>query len=208
MVDEAGPARARHWNEAYAARGATGASWFQPVPTVSLALIEALGVETDARVVDVGGGASRLADELVARGFRDVTVLDVAETSLETVRDRLPSEAPVTLLVADALAWEPESRYDLWHDRAVFHFLVRDDERVSYLESMRAAIEPGGAAILGTFAADGPETCSGLPVRRHSVADLTAALGDAFELVEARREEHVTPRGTVQPFTWVAGRLR
>jgi len=108
---------------------------------------------------------------------------------------------------ADVLEWQPDRSYGLWHDRAVLHFLVDEVGRDRYLETLRRALAPGGALIVGTFAADGPETCSGLPVRRYSVDELVDALGDGFELVESRREEHVTPRGAVQPFTWVAGRL-
>jgi len=108
----------------------------------------------------------------------------------------------------DVLEWQPDRSYGLWHDRAVLHFLVDDVGRDRYLETLRRTLASGGALIVGTFAADGPETCSGLPVRRYSTDELVAALGGSFELLESRREEHVTPRGAVQPFTWVAGRLR
>jgi hypothetical protein len=114
----------------------------------------------------------------------------------------------VRCVEADVLEWEPDRRYGLWHDRAVFHFLVDEVEREKYVESMSRALEPGGTLILGTFAADGPEVCSGLPVRRYSATDLSAALGEAFVVLQTRREEHVTPRGVTQPFTWVAGSLR
>ena len=108
---------------------------------------------------------------------------------------------------ADLLEWEPDRSYGLWHDRAVFHFLVDDRDRARYVETLRRAVTPGGAVIIATFGADGPEVCSGLPVRRYAAVDLSAALGDAFELVETRREVHVTPRGAQQPFAWVAGTL-
>jgi hypothetical protein len=113
----------------------------------------------------------------------------------------------VRCVQADVLEWEPDRRFALWHDRAVFHFLVDGVERDRYLVALRRALEPGGTLILGTFAVDGPNVCSGLPVRRYAPADLIAALGADFEPLEERREEHVTPRGAVQPFTWVAGRL-
>jgi hypothetical protein len=113
----------------------------------------------------------------------------------------------VRCVEADLLRWEPDRRYGLWHDRAVFHFLVDERERERYLEALRRAVEPGGTVILGTFAADGPEVCSGLPVRRYSATDLSAALGEAFVVLQTRREEHVTPRGVIQPFTWVVGSL-
>jgi hypothetical protein len=113
----------------------------------------------------------------------------------------------VRCIRADVLDWEPDRRYDLWHDRAVFHFLVDASGRERYLDTLRRTLSPGGGVIVGTFAADGPELCSGLPVRRYSAADLAAEIGEGFHVAETRREEHVTPRGVIQPFTWVAGRL-
>lgn len=198
--------RARHWDAAYAARGAHGVSWYQQVPTVSLELIETLGVGPSTPVLDVGGGASTLADALVGLGYHDVTVLDTSSIALQEVGARLVGGA-VTLVQGDVLAWRPERRYGLWHDRATFHFLVEPADRERYLACLRTAIGPGDAIVMGTFARDAPPSCSGLPVVRYEVDELAALLGSAFELVEARREEHRTPRGVLQPFTWVAGRL-
>ena len=200
-------ARADHWEAAYSTRGVDGVSWYQAVPGVSLELVAALGVPRAGAVIDVGGGASWLVDELVARGIRDVTVLDLSASALEATRRRLPADVPVSWVEADVLVWEPERRFDLWHDRAIFHFLVAASDRERYVATMRRAVAPGGRVIVGAFAEDGPELCSGLPVCRYSGASLGAALGDAFELQETRRERHVTPRGAVQPFTWVAGSL-
>jgi 2-polyprenyl-3-methyl-5-hydroxy-6-metoxy-1,4-benzoquinol methylase len=170
-------------------------------------LIEMLGVSTDDAVIDVGGGASLLVDSLIGRGWSDVTVLDISHTALEAARERLGSDAPVTWLDQDLLTWSPERHYGLWHDRAVFHFLVDAAERETYLRVLRAAVAPGGSVILATFASDGPEYCSGLPVVRYSAEDLATILaGTDFEVVESRCEEHTTPGGAVQPFTWVAGR--
>lgn len=199
--------RARHWDDAYATRGSDGVSWYQASPRVSLELIDLLGVPREAAAIDIGGGASRLADELIGRGFSDVTVLDVSVTALAEVERRLSGVAALTVLQADVLDWHAPRRYDLWHDRAVFHFLVDDDDRGRYLEALRGSLAPGGALIVGAFAPDAPEQCSGLPVCRYSVDGLAEALGSTFELAESRREEHVTPRGPIQPFTWVAGRL-
>jgi SAM-dependent methyltransferase len=199
--------RAVHWDAAYARRGVTGVSWYQPVPRVSLELIEALRTPPDAAVVDIGGGASRLVDCLVDRGFTDVTVLDISASVLEEVRRRL-GDPSVSLLHEDLLDWQPDRHYDLWHDRAVFHFLVGEADRRTYLGRLQAVLRPGGSVILGTFALDGPEVCSGLPVARYSGDDLSQLLGSAFEPVETRREVHTTPRGVAQPFTWVAGRFR
>jgi SAM-dependent methyltransferase len=200
--------RVDHWDDAYSTRGVQGVSWYQPVPRVSLELIEMLEIPHDAALIDVGGGGSFLVDELVKRDFTDVTVLDISSSALEATRHRLPAHAPVRWVCADILGWEPDRRYDLWHDRAAFHFLVDERDRADYLSTMCAAVSPGARVIVATFAADGPEICSGLPVFRYSAADLTRALGDAFELVATQREEHVTPRGVTQPFTWVAGSFR
>jgi SAM-dependent methyltransferase len=200
-------AGADHWDTAYSTRGVDGVSWYQAVPALSLELLEALDIPREAAVIDVGGGASFLVDELVARGFRDLTVLDLSASALDATRERLPDGAPVRFVQADLLEWEPDRRYDVWHDRAVFHFLVAASDRDRYVATLREAVVPRGTVIVGTFAEDGPELCSGLPVDRYSAADLSAALGDAFDVLETRREHHVTPRGAVQPFTWVAGSL-
>jgi SAM-dependent methyltransferase len=200
-------AGAEHWDAAYSTRGVEGVSWYQAVPEVSLELVDALRVPSDAAVIDVGGGASFLVDELMARGFRNLTVLDLSPAALDALRRRLPADAPVRGVQVDVLEWEPDRRYDLWHDRAVFHFLVDASNKDRYIETLTRAVAPGGSLIIGTFAEDGPEMCSGLSVSRYSAADLSAALGDAFDVLETRRESHVTPRGAVQPFTWVAGTL-
>lgn len=198
---------AEHWASVYRARAPDSLSWYEQVPRVSLELIDALDIPTSAAVLDVGGGTSFLADHLVARGFSDVTVLDISAAALEEGRRRLSDDA-VQRLHADVLDWHPSRRYDLWHDRALFHFLVAEEDRACYLRTLAAALPPGGAVILATFAPDAPERCSGLPVARYSAKELGAQLGDSFEPVEIRREEHTTPRGVSQPFTWLAGRVR
>ena len=193
--------KAGRWDAAYAQRGVEGVSWYQPVPAVPLELIEALGVPRTAAVIDVGGGASLLADKLVRRGFSDVTVLDIASSALDATRQRIGARASVSFVQADLLTWRPSRRYDLWHDRAVFHFLVTDADRETYARTLREAVAPGGAVILATFAPDGPATCSGLPVLRYSIDDLGEILGGTFDQLESLREEHITPRGSTQPFT-------
>jgi len=200
-------AHGEHWDEAYSTRGVDGVSWYQAAPAVSLELVEGLGVSPEAAVIDAGGGGSFLADELVGRGFTDVTVLDISAAALDATFGRFPADAPVRCVRADLLDWVPDRRYELWHDRAVFHFLVDEHDRDRYRATLNDALAPGGRVIVATFADDGPEMCSGLPVRRYAADDLMAALGGGFELVETRRELHVTPRGTSQPFTWVAARI-
>lgn len=178
-------------------------SWYQPEPTMSLALIDRLRVPKGAPVIDVGGGASLLVDGLLARGYTDLAVLDLSSTALEIARRRLGASTRVRWLREDIMTWQPERQYALWHDRAVFHFLTHEPDRAKYLTIMQHTLGDSGALIIATFASDGPERCSGLPVARYDATDLERLL-DGFTVVESRREEHMTPGGTVQPFTWIA----
>jgi SAM-dependent methyltransferase len=195
-----------HWNERYRAIGATEVSWYEPEPTVSLELLDALGVTPADAVIDVGGGASSLVDHLLARGHRDVAVLDLSAVALDEARRRLPADAPVTWMARDVVTWDPPRRWAVWHDRAVLHFLTDDADRAAYVAVLRKAVEPGGGFVIGTFAEDGPTQCSALPVRRHSPEDLAALLADADVVAQVRRIHH-TPGGADQPFNWIAGRL-
>lgn len=198
-------ARRQYWNERYADAGPTRVSWYQPEPEMSLALVDLLRVPTAAPVIDVGGGASLLVDELLARGYGDLTVLDVSSTALEIARRRVGDAAPVSWLCEDIMNWQPERPYALWHDRAVFHFLTDPGEQTRYLNIVRQALGHDAALVIATFAADGPEHCSGLPVARYDAGELERLLDD-FTVVASRREEHITPSGAVQPFTWIAAR--
>jgi Methyltransferase domain len=192
------------WERVHAGRDPTTVSWYQAVPAVSLELLDALGILQTAALIDVGAGASTLVDHLLARGFDDVTVLDVSRSALAEARRRVGDDPRVTWLQEDLLAWSPQRRFGLWHDRAVYHFLVDDEARERYRTTLAASLVPGAAVIVATFAADGPEVCSGLPTRRYSPEELASAFGPGFRLVTTRREEHRTPGGVVQPFTWVA----
>jgi SAM-dependent methyltransferase len=197
---------ATHWDRAYGDRAPSAVSWFQPVPAMSLQLIDLLGVPPEKTAIDVGGGASLLVDNLVDRGFLDVTVLDISATALEQSRRRLGNPAAVRWIRNDLRTWQPERVFDLWHDRAVFHFLTRRSDRDTYLRLLKRATRPGSAVIIGAFAPEGPDQCSGLPVNRYSAEDLGNLLGRGFEVVATRSEVHRTPGGVVQPFAWVAGR--
>lgn len=192
-----------HWDSRYAA-GESRLSWFQESPRVSLDLIASTGVGSTEPVVDVGGGAGRLADHLVADGWSDVTVVDISEVALATAQARLADSGGVHWVCADVRSWAPQRCYRLWHDRAVFHFLVEEDDRQVYRDRLAAGLAVGGVLIIATFAKDGPTHCSGLPVARYDSQDLLAALGGSFEVLAERREEHLTPTGAVQPFTWLA----
>lgn len=198
--------RAQHWQGVYSSRASDTVSWFQAAAEPSLRMIERLGVLPPARIIDVGGGASRLVDALAGRGFQ-VTVLDIAASALAVARRRLGADAKrVEWEVADITRWRPRASFDVWHDRAVFHFLTEPADREAYLSALGEGLAPDGAVILATFAPDGPERCSGLPVRRYGVEALAAELGPGFSLVDQMREIHVTPTGAAQPFTWTAFR--
>jgi trans-aconitate methyltransferase len=159
------------------------------------------GATPRSAVIDIGGGASRFVDALVEMGFQAVTVLDLSEAAIAVAKARLGSRTyQVKWVVADVTTWEPQQVYDLWHDRAAFHFLTEEHDRTAYVARLIRAVTPGGHVIIATFAPDGPERCSGLPVVRYDAESLGRALGDAFELVETRRHEHMTPWGSEQRF--------
>jgi len=200
MTVPTGSGRA-HWDAIYATKAPDEVSWYQARPETSLGLIARTGKGPQASIVDVGGGASRLADLLLDAGYQRLTVLDLSPVALERARARLGRRASlVTWAVEDVTAWAPVGQFDVWHDRAVFHFLVGPEHRRAYLAAMAAALRREGQAILGTFAADGPERCSGLPVARYEPESLAAELGPWLRLVESLHEEHLTPAGKVQRF--------
>jgi trans-aconitate methyltransferase len=191
----------QHWERIYGEKADDEVSWHQARPATSLRLIANAGPGAGARIVDVGGGASRLVDALLDTGFQHVTVLDLAEAALDKAKRRVGRRASsVAWVQADVTCWAPEAAFDVWHDRAVFHFMVRPEDREAYRGTLRRALRPGGQAIIATFAPDGPERCSGLPVARYDPEALAAELGDGFRLVESCREDHVTPSGKVQRF--------
>ena len=193
--------RQAHWENVYATKGEDAVSWFQDKPDISLNLIRATGVKATASIIDIGGGASRLVDALLREGFKAVTVLDLSEKALATSKARLGARGPhVQWIVADITTWEPSQTYDVWHDRAALHFLTDPKDRTAYADRIMRAVRPGGHVIIGTFAPDGPERCSGLPVVRHDAATLGELLGHSFELIESRRHDHQTPAGATQRF--------
>jgi 2-polyprenyl-3-methyl-5-hydroxy-6-metoxy-1,4-benzoquinol methylase len=193
--------RGEHWENVYRTKGEREVSWFQETPALSLELIRSVGATHHSPIVDIGGGASRLVDAMVDEGYEAVSVLDLSESALAAVKTRLgQAAARVTWIVADVVAWQPRQHYDVWHDRAAFHFLTDAADRSAYAARLREALRPGGHAIIATFALDGPERCSGLPVVRYDAASLGQILGDAFSLIETRRHDHHTPMGSTQRF--------
>lgn len=199
--------RREHWNASWTSRAAEEVSWFQELPEPSLELVKSVAAPGDA-IVDVGGGASGLAGALVAQGYGDVTVLEVSSAAIVQLRKRLGDDVDrVRIIVADALDHDfSGTRVSVWHDRAVFHFLTEADDRARYRAQLEQAVVKGGYAVVGTFAPDGPERCSGLPVRRYDAEELVRELGTEWSLVRAVRHEHRTPSGAVQPFTFVVAR--
>jgi len=194
-----------HWDGVHERVGDHGGSWYQREPRVALELIHGLGMAKTTPVVDIGGGSSKLVDALLRDGFLDISVLDVSPKALELAQSRLGEAASgVHWFCEDFLAWEPSRRYGLWHDRATFHFLVEPEHRERYRSLLRSALSPDGLVIMATFAPEGPERCSGLPVVRYGPEGIVDALGEGFVCLATRREEHTTPSGTTQPFSWVA----
>jgi 2-polyprenyl-3-methyl-5-hydroxy-6-metoxy-1,4-benzoquinol methylase len=193
-----------HWEKVYQTKPADTVSWFQEHATRSLELIRSVGASLNASLIDVGGGASTLVDDLLGSGFKNVTVLDLSASALDVARMRLGAAADsVTWMQGDICAVNlPDQRYDIWHDRAVFHFLTDATDRAAYVQQVMKSVNPGGHVIVATFAPDGPEQCSGLPVARYSPGELHQEFGPSFELLEHMSEEHKTPWGSVQQFVY------
>jgi SAM-dependent methyltransferase len=199
----------KHWDDVYATKGPDRVSWFRPHLEMSLAFLEAAKIDRDAGVIDVGGGASTFVDDLLDRGYRNVTILDLSETALEETRRRLgPRASRVHWVCADVTAVRlPESAFDFWHDRAVFHFLLDPLARARYVDAVRRSVKPGGHIVVATFGQHGPEKCSGLEVLRFSPEGIHAQFGSGFAKVADATETHVTPWGAEQEFVYCYCRM-
>ena len=192
-----------HWDKVYSNRKPTDVSWYQQHPQYSLALIEDCMAGPGARIIDVGGGASTLVDHLLDAGYRNISVLDIAHRAIAQAQARLGSRSgTVTWIEQDVAIPLPGEAYDIWHDRAVFHFLTSSEEQARYLANLDQAVKPDGHVIIATFAEDGPTLCSGLEVMRYSPESLSTVMGNTLRLVETRQEEHHTPDGGVQRFIY------
>jgi hypothetical protein len=198
-----------HWEGVYRDRRPEETSWHQDDPQASLRLIESSGAAIGDPVIDIGGGASRLVDRLLGRGYADLSVLDISGRALDEARTRLgPEAARVRWIEADVTAFDPDRRYRLWHDRAAFHFLIDPTDRLRYRTALSAGLEVGGWLVIAAFAPDGPPRCSGLDVVRYDADSLAAELGSGFELEEESREIHLTPQGKEQRFGFFRFRRR
>lgn len=193
-----------HWEQVYGSKSAQNVSWYQPHALNSIALIQAAAADPDSRIIDVGGGASTLVDDLLELGYRNLKVLDLSAEALAVARQRLGERASrVSWVEGDITSLElPRHSVDVWHDRAVFHFLTEPAEREAYVRRVLHAVQPGGYVIMATFAIDGPAHCSGLPVARYTPEGLHDEFGAAFELIEHREENHLTPAGNTQHFIY------
>lgn len=201
--------RQSHWQSVYQGKGEAQVSWTQLDPQPSLGLIEKFASDRSASMIDIGGGASRLVDALLARGFAAITVLDLSEAALRSAKARLGAQgASVHWVAADVTDWVPPQAFDIWHDRAAFHFLVEERDRAAYIDRLHAGVQAGGHAIIATFAPDGPEKCSGLAVQRYSPESLSSTIGNAFDLVEHHGHRHLTPWGAAQSFQFSVLRRR
>jgi SAM-dependent methyltransferase len=193
----------KHWDRVYQTRSDTEVSWYQPQPATSLGLIRSAAPDVSASIIDIGSGTSTLIDVLLAAGYRDLAALDVSAAALDRARKRLgPAGGGVEWIVAEITRWEPLRQWSVWHDRAVFHFLTEPTLQGAYIRNLEKALAPGATAIIATFAPDGPEKCSGLPVQRYSGASLAERLGPRFRLLSEIRERHTTPRGAAQSFMY------
>lgn len=192
-----------HWDAVYAKKGTAEVSWYEPRPEKSLELIRSAGIRSTDPIIDVGAGASFLVDELLAAGYGDLTVLDLSVSALDKLRNRLGASASsVTLVHQDVTAFRPARQYALWHDRAVFHFLVQREDRERYVNALRQGVRPGGHVLMATFGPAGPERCSGLPTVRYDAQTLAAELGAEFRLAESSLVAHQTPSDARQQFLY------
>ncbi len=193
-----------HWDSAYSTKAPTERSWTEPLPADSLRLVNESNLAKSAAIIDIGGGASHLVDELLKQDYSDITLLDISQSAIDETQKRLGNS--ISYICADITQWGPMSKYHLWHDRAVFHFLTTQEQQHRYFETLRTATSTGSQVIIATFAPTGPESCSGLPVQRWSQDELALFLSPLCHIVSTYETIHTTPWGSTQPFTWVHAR--
>jgi hypothetical protein len=196
-----------HWEDVYTSKAETAVSWYQSHSVLSLELIASAAPSKGAAIVDIGGGASTLVDDLIAKGYTDLTVLDVADVALIKLKARLGNRAAkVNWIAVDITQWRPTRTYEVWHDRAVFHFLTEAPQQAAYLAALKAGTHVGSTVVMATFALEGPEKCSGLPVQRYSAETLAARFGLGFTLLSQASETHKTPWASEQRFIYAVFR--
>ena len=195
--------RKEHWENIYKTREINEVSWYQPNPETSLSFIRKTGIDRSSRIIDIGGGDSFLADHLHELGFENISVRDISGSALKRAQKRLGSAASkVKWIQADVAEFDPGETYDLWHDRAAFHFLTSENEIQSYIKAVKHALPAGGYLIVGTFSEEGPGKCSGIEISRYSQAQLSHRFGKDFETQYCQRTDHQTPSGKLQNFSF------
>jgi ubiquinone/menaquinone biosynthesis C-methylase UbiE len=195
--------RKTHWENVYRNKTADEVSWYQARPEISLELIQKTGIRKSAPIVDIGGGASRLVDHLLEMGYSDISVLDISWNALDQTRSRLgKAAAGVNWLEGDITNFRFQGPVELWHDRAVFHFLTAEEDRSAYLDNLHRTLQNDGHLILAAFSPDGPTRCSGLEIVQYDQAKIERTLGNGFTLMESASEAHVTPGGATQHFNY------
>jgi len=199
--------RHSHWENIYKTKQVNEVGWYQPVPLTSLQFLEQFNIPVTAKIIDVGGGDSFFVDHLLDLGYQDITVLDISETAILRAKERLgDAAAKVKWIVADAADFKPAEKYDFWHDRAAFHFLTRDSEVESYIDTVQQSMNPEGILIIGTFSINGPKKCSGIDIRQYSEASMVAQLKKYFHKVKCFTIDHITPSGTKQNYIFCSFR--
>jgi arsenite methyltransferase len=193
----------RHWENVYATKDVSKVGWYQETPSVSLALLKKIGSTPKDHIIDVGCGASTLVDALIDIGYREITLLDISANALEIVKKRLNASAAIPVYcVTDVCTFSTGKLFDVWHDRAVFHFLQKEEEQQEYLETLHKSLSPEGHAIIGTFGVDGPDSCSTLPVRQYNEERMKNLVKERFDVLDVIQETHVTPGGSEQPYCY------
>ncbi len=201
--------RKQHWENIYQNRPHEEVSWYQQTPAISLDFIKNSKLPKKARIIDIGGGESFLVDHLLEEGYKNITVLDISDSAIRHARQRVGDQAKnVEWIVSDIVDFQPEVKYDFWHDRATFHFLTGEDEIKKYMALVNRAVRPGGYAAIATFSDVGPQRCSGLEIHQYSENSLTSQFADGFQVIECRREDHLTPFNTIQNFLFCFFRRR
>lgn len=198
-----GNVKQRHWEHVYTTKELSKVGWYQQEPSISLSLLQKIGSTPKDAFIDVGCGASSLSDRLIDSGYRDITLLDISSSALEIVKQRLGASADIPhYCVGDVCTFTSEKSFDVWHDRAAFHFLQKEEEQKAYVRKMYDALKPEGYAIIGTFAVDGPDSCSALPVRQYDEERMKAVIQGCFALIDVIEHTHLTPGGTEQQYSF------
>ena len=199
--------RKNHWEHIYQTKQLNEVSWYQPTPDTSLKFFDQFNIPKEAKIIDVGGGDSLLVDHLLARGYTDITVLDISESALERAKSRLGEQSSlVKWIIADAASFVPAEQYDFWHDRAAFHFLTQEKAIENYIDNVQKSIKPSGILVIGTFSEQGPKKCSGIEIKQYSETSMTDRLKQFFEKIECIAVEHKTPFDTIQQFIFCSFR--